>query len=394
MQNSDIGAAVSADNSRSTHHRMRDRCRFAALFATVSLSMATSCSSASTNDAGANLTPSGGEEVTNGPATEAPPATVDIVYPTTWTDVPAPEGCLCGDGTPFSFQLREADPTKLLIVLSDGQFCYSGGKCMGIPRPWISDSTFWEGTGIFDFSNSENPYSDHSVVFVPNCTLDGLIGNYIADYVHAGQIWHIGHMNASSIISWATAKYPSARSVSVVGLGMGGMAAPTSSALVSALLPQADVSLVVDSSGAMPDSFAGVTSAWGFLDTFQPLPSFATLTYDTLTLTSTFELIASELPDIRIARINFAEDAFIRRDADTIGYPQFDMKQNILNGERRIESAGVSVSTWIAPGGDHVALDGQSLYDFRIGEMRLIKWLNDFLAGDDIVDHVCSVCRM
>jgi len=217
----------------------------------------------------------------------ATPTTSDIVYPTNWIGVPAPEGCLCGDGSPFEFQVREADPSKLLIVLGEGQFCYSGGKCTGIPRPWINDSTFWEGTGIFDFPNPDNPFSDHSVVFVPNCTLDGLVGNYIADYTSAGKIWHIGHTNASAIVSWATSRFPSAEQATIVGLGMGGMAAPMMSALVSALLPQADVGVVVDSNGAMPDSFAGITAAWGFLDTFHTVPSFSTLTYDALTPTST-----------------------------------------------------------------------------------------------------------
>lgn len=318
----------------------------------------------------------------------------DIVYSNAWVDVPAPEGCVCADGAPFSFQLREADPTKVLVVLSEGQFCYTGGACYAIPRFWYGDTTFWEGTGIFDFSHPENPFADHTVVFVPNCTLDGLVGSYVADYLQAGQVHHTGHVNASSIVSWAAERYPSAQRVSIVGLGMGGWAAPMISGLTSVLWPRARTDVIVDSSAAAPDDFAGITSAWGFLSGFHPIAGFSTLSYETLTMTSTYELIAKEFPDIRFARVNFAEDAFIRRDTESVGFPPFDMKQIILEGETRIESIGNPVATWIAPGADHLALDGQSLFDMSLGGVRFIDWFRDFLDGGDVADQVCTICTM
>lgn len=318
----------------------------------------------------------------------------DVEYPSTWIDVPAPENCMCSDGSSFTFKVREADPARLAIVLSDGKFCHLDRTCRNNPGIWYDGVPFPENSGIFDFSNWKNPFADYSFVIVPNCTLDGLTGNVVADYLQSGKVNHNGHVNASEIVSWASTRFPTAESISVIGFGTGSMAAPSMSALVTNLLPNADIDMIIDSGGAMPDSFAGVKAAWGFLSNQHPAQTFASLTYESLTMTSTLELIASEFPDIRIARINFAEDSFIRRDAESIGYRYFDMKQNILQGEQRVEESGVAISTWIAPGSDHLALDGSSLFEIRFGEVRLIDWLSDFVSGRVVDDQVCSICTM
>jgi hypothetical protein len=245
---------------------------------------------------------------------------------------------------------------------------------------------------MFDFANPDNPFAEHSVVFVPNCTLDGLVGNLVAEYIQAGQVHHTGHRNASSIIAWAANQFPTATEVNVVGLGLGGFAAPMMSGLVSELLPAAKVALIIDSHGATPDSFAGITSAWAFLQTFHPVPDFSMLSYETLTMTSTLELITSVFPRIKIARMNFAGDRVVRGDTDAIGYETFDMRQVLLEGEQRVEAAGNAIASWIAPGSAHLILDGPSLFELQFGEVRLVDWLKAFLNGDVVNDHVCTVC--
>jgi hypothetical protein len=314
----------------------------------------------------------------------------DVAYPNTWVDVPAPEGCVCADGKPFSFKVRDADPSKLLIVLSEGPFCYAGRQCSFIPP--FGNSTFWEGVGAFDFTNSENPFVDYSTVFVPNCTLDGLVGDYVAQYLQVGMIHHTGHRNASSIVTWAASRYPNASIATVVGLGSGGFAAPLMAGLTSALLPRADISLIIDSHGATPDSFAGITSAWAFLQTFHPVADFSSLTYETLTMTSALEVVSSSYPKIRTARVNFADDPNVRREVGNIGYEYYDMREVLIQGEQSVEAKGTPVATWIAPGMDHIVLDGSSFFDLRFGQVRLVRWLSDFLPGESVDDQVCSIC--
>ena len=78
---------------------------------------------------------------TAGPSTDAV-ATTDVVVtePTTpvsteapvaptWETIEAPADCMCADGSPFHYYLREASPTKVLFYLEGGGACFSAEMC-------------------------------------------------------------------------------------------------------------------------------------------------------------------------------------------------------------------------------------------------------------------------
>jgi hypothetical protein len=60
------------------------------------------------------------------------------------------------------------------------------------------------------------------------------------------------------------------------------------------------------------------------------------------------------------------------RDVSTVGIPTGDLLSRMLADERRIERAGVNVSSYTAPGCDNTVLTGGPFYDETVGGKRLV----------------------
>jgi hypothetical protein len=66
-----------------------------------------------------------------------------------WQMVTAPPNCKCSDNSPYSFWVREADPTKVVFFLQGGGACFDAQSCSpasGIykrttGRRWVASST-------------------------------------------------------------------------------------------------------------------------------------------------------------------------------------------------------------------------------------------------------------
>ncbi len=61
--------------------------------------------------------------------------------------------------------------------------------------------------------------------------------------------------------------------------------------------------------------------------------------------------------------------------------------------EKLVESSGVNLSVYIAPGEDHTILGTPELYDLEVNGTRFIDWLTAFVNGEEPGDVRCVECN-
>ncbi len=121
------------------------------------------------------------------------------------------DGAMCRDGSPTGFYTHDGTASSLLIYLegggacSDDHFCafnpssvntlLSGdgesvlGSTFGAGAGWQQPGVYTDNTGvqgIFDTTNTANPYKDWNIVYVPYCTGDVFFGKKPNATVSAG----------------------------------------------------------------------------------------------------------------------------------------------------------------------------------------------------------------
>jgi len=134
------------------------------------------------------------------------------------------EGPICIAGTPYSAYTREGDPTKLLIFEQGGGACWQGFyNCNVLAEGQAPDGT---ATGIWDFDSPDNPFADHSIVYLPYCDGSVFAGdNAVVDpsFPFGPIRHHRGLRNATAGIDLAKARFPHAREVTLAGSSAGGV---------------------------------------------------------------------------------------------------------------------------------------------------------------------------
>ncbi|MSZ71736.1 MAG: hypothetical protein F2716_05335, partial [Actinobacteria bacterium] len=269
--------------------------RIGTTFAVVGLLALASCGgddSASSADTSVSSTEA--IATTEAPVTEtnAPEPTDAPVVAPTWETVDAPSDCMCADGSAFHFYVREASPTKVLFYLEGGGACFSAEMCKpgsGTYSETISPvSKLEDSPGIFDFANPENPFADYSVVYVPYCTGDVHAGNTTKDYGNGVVTQHKGFVNASNALDTMIERFPDTTQLVVAGSSAGSFPTPVFAALAGDQLPNADLKVFADSSGAIPDAMGFVIGNWGTLETLPDWPELVGVTVDQFTPAYTF----------------------------------------------------------------------------------------------------------
>lgn len=338
---------------------------------------------AATNEASITEAPS-----SEPPATEAPIADG-------WEQIAAPDECMCADGSPYSWFVREADPTKVLFFLEGGGACFTGDMCAPgsetykqMVGPGVADSP----TGVFDLGNPDNPFADWSMVFVPYCTGDVHAGNLTKDYGNGVVIEHKGFVNASAALDDTVQRFADAATVVVAGSSAGAFPTPIFGGLIGDLLPDASVKVFADSGGAIPDAMSAVVGNWGTIENLPAWPEFDDASPANFNPPYTFAAAARHNPDIAFARHDYAFDNVLSSFARMAGLSPDDLVNVMKDGEARIEEAGTAVAAWIGPGIEHTIMGRDAMYDEEMNGIRFIDWLKAFLDGTPLDDNYCVDC--
>ena len=140
-----------------------------------------------------------------------------------------PDGPVCIAGTNYSVFTKAGDPKKLLVFLQGGGACWQNFYRCNIlsedQEPGES-STFAGKLGVFDNTQPDNPFADHSIVYMPYC--DGSVfggDNDVNDgnFPFGPTRHHRGLRNVSAGMDVASATFPRAKQITVMGHSAGGV---------------------------------------------------------------------------------------------------------------------------------------------------------------------------
>ena len=343
-----------------------------------------------------------GDPMATDDRSDAPSTTAAPAASTEWRKVLAPATCRCSDGSEFNYWVREGDPEKVVFFLAGGGACFSAETC------GPADPTFTRnlaggpgssedppvGEGIFDFDREDNPFRDHSVVYVPYCTGDLHLGNATHDYGDGVVVHHNGLANAGTALAATAAMFPDAEQVVVAGASAGSAGAPMYGGLAQDVLPDADVTILADGSGAFPPD-EGITTAigalWGSHTNLPPWPETEGEPAAAWNLPGLFVQTLRHAPDVTAATINSAYDETQSEFVKLIGLDD-DLLTLIDANAEYVESRGVELHTWVNAGTMHTVLMRPELYTLEVDDTSLLDWVTGLVAGEDVEDVQCEEC--
>ncbi|MFM7252287.1 MAG: pectin acetylesterase-family hydrolase [Ilumatobacteraceae bacterium] len=384
--------------------RARRRTALALLVVAAGVVAAACGGSASTADTEANSTTATSPAATTEPVPETTASSdTTVAAQGAWETVEAPSDCMCSDGAPFEFYVREADPTKVVFFLEGGGACFSAATCAPESNTFKrtaqlpDDLANGTGDGIWSESNPDNPIAGWSVVYVPYCTGDVHIGNATTDYGDGLVMQHKGYANASAALGMLAYRFPNATELLVTGESAGSVPSPMYAGMASDLLPDARITVLADGSGAYPDVPAinnVIGSLWGTMNAVPDWPVNEGMTVERWSLPGLFVQAAAHAPDIVFARHDFAFDETQVFFAGLAGIPADDLVQLIDRNETQVEAGGMSLWSFISPGDEHTILHRADFYTHEVEGVRLVDWVRALLAGEPVVDVHCVECTV
>ncbi|RBY84703.1 pectin acetylesterase-family hydrolase [Blastococcus sp. TF02A-26] len=312
-----------------------------------------------------------------------------------WEKVEAPSDCQCSDATEYHYWVHQGDADRVVFFLEGGGACFSAETCApGEGATFTPNLQEYDGeprgdAGILDLSNPDNPLAGASIVYVPYCTGDLHLGTATHDYGNGVVVQHKGRTNATTALEDMAQRFPDAEQVIVLGQSAGSAGAPLYGGLAHDLLPDAQISVVADASGAYPGDEAITTAIGGLWGIFDGLPDWPEAAGDppaAWSLPALFVQTSEHVPGIQLATINTEDDEVQRRFSDLIGFSDTPLVDMIDENNAFIESSGVDLDHWVSPGDTHVLSAGDELYETEVDGTRLIDWIADFLAGEDVGD--------
>lgn len=330
------------------------------------------------------------------PATTEPVAGVDA-----WESIVAPADCMCSDGSTFNFHVRQGDPTKVLFFMEGGGACFSAETCAPASETFKRTSELPDelaagtGTGIWDNDNPENPFAGWSVVYVPYCTGDVHIGNATTDYGSGVVVEHKGYVNGNAAVSAMVERFPTATQIVVAGESGGSVPSPLYAGIVADRYPDARITVLADGSGAYPDipAINGVIGTnWGTLNAVPGWPVNEGMTAEKWSFPGLFIQAGTHADNIVFARHDYAFDRTQVFFAGLAGIPADDLVSLIDANEVQIETAGVTLWSYISPGDDHTVLHREEFYTQTVEGVRLVEWVTSLVRGDTVADVHCMIC--
>ena len=327
--------------------------------------------------------------VTEVPTTTAPPTTT-AAPEITWETVVAPADCMCADGSEFSFFIKHADPTKVVLFFDGGGACFNADTCAAYKGEVGLSPERWARNGIFDDGDPRNPFAGWSMVYVPYCTGDVFLGNTTHDYGNGVVMNHKGFVNGSSALNALAAAFPDAEQLMVTGVSAGSVPTPLYAGMASDLLPDTRITVLADGSGAYPDaaSLNGLTSTvWGTMNAVPDWPELAGITPDDWSFPELFIHAGRHDPDIVFARHDYTDDV---TQAFFTGFAGVDDLLVLIDqNEVQIEAAGVPLHSFIAPGPNHTILYFAEFYTEGVDGMLLTDWVQMLVDGEPMSDNHC-----
>jgi hypothetical protein len=195
----------------------------------------------------------------------------------TWVDV---AGSKCLDGSPTGIGVNlTKDSDDVLVFLEGGGACWDAASCWG-PAPTAFNVLTGYGKTqldtdpqipaiyLLDRSDSDNPFKDKNIVYVPYCTGDSFSGDNVTTLNYLGtdhESHFVGHKNIELYLARLLATFPKAKRVWVAGDSAGGFGASFNAGTFQDAFTSARVDVIDDSGQPIdpdPAKWAQWKSVW------------------------------------------------------------------------------------------------------------------------------------
>ncbi len=307
---------------------------------------------------------------------------------------------MCADGSPYSYWIRKADPTKVVFFLQGGGACVDALTCGFGSRTYrtnIQSNDDPNGllSGIFDFGDARNPLAEYSFVFAPYCTGDVHLGTATHEYGPELTVQHKGATNASTALRALAEQFPDTTQLVVAGESAGSLPTPVYAGLAHDLLPDSAITVLADGSGAYPDDpavNARIGALWGTEAAIPPWPANEGLTAADWGAPNLFVQAAAHDPQIIFGRHDYAFDFVQQIFSALLGYPAADLLSVIDANETVIEQSGVDLRSYIAPGQGHTVLSSPTFYTETVEGVPLVEWVTALIRRQPDLDVHCTDC--
>ena len=357
------------------------------------------------------------------PAEEAPEP-VDLQAPLAdlgegWNTITPGGSTTCSDGSPFRFFVRKADPTQLVFYLQGGGGCWTAQTCDPEGRPTYtmtaaeemhspSGADPEEGTahGIAAFNHPENPFADHSFVFVPYCTGDVHIGDRDAVYEVSATdeaparevtIHHRGYTNGRAALDWTYEHFLGPETVFVTGSSAGSIPSPVYARHFAENYPDARITALGDGAGGYRQ--IGDTrphEAWGTLAALSHFENMAETSTENFSFETLYIQAAKAHPETMFARYDTAEDDVQIQFLQIGGVSTEGGLQPLLDANEADIDAALegqdNYRSYIAPGELHTIMLRPQFYSFESDGVRVRDWVASLAAGEAVDDVHCGDC--
>ncbi|NJO84974.1 MAG: hypothetical protein HC828_20955 [Blastochloris sp.] len=286
-----------------------------------------------------------------------------------WAAITPGGSTICARGTPYSFYVRQGDPSRLLIYFQGGGMCWDANTCAAnsglFDENTAPEDPVSYGAGIFA-SSPENPVANHTAVFVAYCTGDLHVGDSVQQYADDLTIYHNGFNNAAAALRWTVSNYPAASEVVISGCSAGAYASIYYAPAIARRYSGARITQLGDSgAGALPPSWGGL-NVW---NAFAHSPSGQRAANEFNT--SLYAEAASRYP-----RAVFAQYTTIGDEVQQF-YKRPDGRLELL-GDIAASFDALETRTnfrsYLAPGGEHCITPTPRFYTEIVDGVRFVDW--------------------
>lgn len=331
-----------------------------------------------------------------------------------WTYHEVP-GTSCRDGTPAGFYSRASGASKkLLIYLEQGGACFNSALCQFNPvrvGDSITGRTLNETiagmkvgtkqepqtTGIFDYSNAQNPYKDWNAIWIPYCTGDAFGGSAPDATVPGvqGTQQFVGYMNMQKFVGHIVPTFKDAERVMLTGTSAGSFGAGLNFNQVQDAFGAVPVSIVMDSGIPFTDDFMApcLQKQWRDLwkyDALIPPDCTDCRQADGGGLLNLVFYTAKKFPNVKLGVITAEEDDIMKfffgfgenNCGQSPSYAAGKYTQGIAKLRETATPYRTQFASYVIPGIKHMYSQFDDFYQPLAGGTPLVSWANDVLAGN------------
>jgi hypothetical protein len=298
--------------------------------------------------------------------------------------------------------VRPADLARVVLYFAGGGACWDAATCAFTEDDATTyDWNITEGdhpafrNGIFELSNPDNPLAGYSFVYVPYCTGDLHLGDVTREYSPELTVEHNGLANGTTALAYLTEHYPDAGRVVVAGVSAGSVATPVYAGLLSDALPDTQITVLADSSGAYPDdpeTNSQILGQWGLFETMPQWEVNNGLTAQDWGIPRFWVQAGLHDPKMVMARFDYAFDEVQMEYMARVGLDTSNLNAAITANEAAIEEAGVVQHSYTAPGAQHTIINNEAFYTMAVNGVKLLEWVEALLAGEPLDDIHCNEC--